>query len=135
MDEIYDFDVAIRRHRKILAQLRHGELALSFLDHIASFGLSKASVAKHAGHLISLLRVMDFDPATATRKDVERIVAWINSQPYREWTRRDKKLVLKKFIQYAKCGSCDRDTPYPPEVGWIKRRENGRDCRVKPDAP
>ncbi|MEM0328535.1 MAG: tyrosine-type recombinase/integrase [Thermoproteota archaeon] len=133
MDEIYNFDVAIGRYRRVIAGLKHGALALSFLDHIASFSLSKASLAKYAGHLITILRAMDFDPVAATRKDVERIVAWINSQPYKEWTKRDKKLVLKKLIQYAKCGNCDRETPYPPEVSWIKRRENGKDGRVTPD--
>ncbi|MEM3719541.1 MAG: tyrosine-type recombinase/integrase [Candidatus Bathyarchaeia archaeon] len=77
---------------------------------------------------------MDFDPAVATRKDVERVVAWINSQPYKEWTKRDKRVVLKKLVQYAKYGSCDRDTPYPPEVSWIKKRENNKDCRATADA-
>ncbi|MBO3800973.1 MAG: hypothetical protein QXS21_00910 [Thermoproteota archaeon] len=79
MDEIYNFDVAIGRYRRVIAGLKHGALALSFLDHIASFSLSKASLAKYAGHLITILRAMDFDPAAATRKAVERIVTWINS--------------------------------------------------------
>ncbi len=33
-----------------------------------------------------------------------------------DWTKRDEKLVLKKLAQYAKCGRCDRETPYPPDV-------------------
>jgi integrase len=132
--EIYDFETAIKRYRSIIARLRNGEKALSFLDHVASLGLSKASLAKYAGHLISLLRVIDFDLETATRKDVERVVAWINSRPFKEWTKRDKKLVLKKLIQYAKVGRCDRDSSYPPEVSWIKRREQGKGTRVTPEA-
>jgi len=30
------------------------------------------------------------------------------------------KVSLKKLIQYAKLGSCDKNTPYPSEVLWIK---------------
>ncbi|MBS7611734.1 hypothetical protein KEJ27_05945 [Candidatus Bathyarchaeota archaeon] len=134
MGEIYGFDDAIRRYRRIITGLRHGSLALSFLDHLTSLGLSKASLAKYASHLITILRVMDFDPATATRRDVERVVAWLNSQPYKGWTKRDKKLVLKRLIKYAKYGSCDRDMPYPTEVSWIKVRGNYGDTRVTPDA-
>ncbi|RLE62393.1 MAG: hypothetical protein DRJ47_10775 [Thermoprotei archaeon] len=60
---------------------------------------------------------------------MERIVAWINGQPWREWTKHDYKLALRKFIQYAKHGSCNRETPIPEEVGdsaialtsWLRR--------------
>jgi len=132
--EIYEFETAIKRYRSIIARLRNGEKALSFLDHMASLGLSKASLAKYAGHLITLLRVIDFDLERATRKDVERVVAWVNSQRFKEWTKRDKKLILKRLIQYAKLGRCDRDATCPPEVSWIKRREHGKDSRVTPEA-
>ncbi|MEM1569401.1 MAG: hypothetical protein QXL27_03250 [Candidatus Bathyarchaeia archaeon] len=48
MDEIYNFDVAIGRYRRVIAGLKHGALTLSFLDHIVSFSPSKASLAKYA---------------------------------------------------------------------------------------
>ncbi|MEM2252614.1 MAG: tyrosine-type recombinase/integrase, partial [Candidatus Bathyarchaeia archaeon] len=134
-DEIYDYDESLRRYRRIIAGFgRNGEVALRFIDHLFSLGLSEARVAKFAGHVIALLRVIDFDLEKATRRDVERVVAWINRQPYREWTKLDKKLVLRKIIQYAKYGSCDRNTPVPPEVAWIKITCSGRDGRVTPEA-
>lgn len=43
---------------------------------------------------------------------MEKVVAWINSQPYREWTKHDKKLVLRKLVQYAKFWSRARDVPF-----------------------
>ncbi|MEM3956551.1 MAG: tyrosine-type recombinase/integrase [Candidatus Bathyarchaeia archaeon] len=70
----------------------------------------------------------------ATRRDVERVVAWINRQPYREWTKHDKKLVLRKLIQFAKVGRCDRDAPMPLEVSWIKLNVREGDSRVTPEA-
>lgn len=37
---------------------------------------------------------------------------------------------MRKIIQYAKYGSCDRDTPIPPEVSWISLTVKGKDSRV-----
>ncbi|MEM2027140.1 MAG: site-specific integrase [Candidatus Bathyarchaeia archaeon] len=133
--EIYDYDERLERYRRIIAGFgRNGEVALRFLDHLASLGLSTARLSKVAGHLPALLRIIDFNLEEATRRDVERVVAWINRQPYREWTKHDKKLVLRKLIQYAKVGRCDRDAPMPPEVGWIKLNVKERDSRVTPEA-
>jgi len=131
--EIYDFEGRLRRYRRSIGNLKNGDLALRFLDHLAALGLSKARVSKYASHLPPLLRVVDFDLAKASRQDVEKVVAWINSQPYREWTKHDKKLVLRKLIQYAKFGSCARDVPIPEEVKWVKLNVSGRDVRVTPD--
>lgn len=102
--EIYDYKESLERYKRIIRGLRNGELALRFLDHLGALGLSIARVSKYAGHLPALLRVIDFDPSRATKEDIERVVAWINSQPYREWTKHDKKLTLRKLIQYAKYG-------------------------------
>ncbi|MEM1586475.1 MAG: hypothetical protein QXX99_00780 [Candidatus Bathyarchaeia archaeon] len=78
-------DERLERYRRIIAGFgRNGEVALRFLDHLASLGLSIARLSKVAGHLPALLRAIDFDLEKATRRDVERVVAWINRQPYRE---------------------------------------------------
>lgn len=47
-------------------------------------GLSVGRVTKYAGHLPVLLREIDVDLKAMNRKDVERIVAWINSKPQKE---------------------------------------------------
>lgn len=132
---IYDYEGRLRRCRRIIAGLRNGELALRFLDHLGALGLSLARVSKIAGHLPALLRMVDFNLGEATRADVERVVAAINNNGrWREWTKHDKKLVLRKLIQYAKCGSCERGKPLPPEVSWIKLNVRGNDNRVTPEA-
>lgn len=44
------------------------------------------------------------------------------------------KLTLKKLVQYAKYGSCDKNTPYPPEFSWIRLgRVRDDQTRVTPD--
>lgn len=80
---------------------------------------------------------MDFDLKEAKRSDFEKIVAGINSGPFKEWTKHDKKLVLRKLVQYDRFGKCDRDTPFPPEVGWIKMRfdkDKDKDNRTTPES-
>jgi len=73
--EIYDYEERLRRYRRVIKRLRNGGLALRFLDHLSALGLSVARVSKYASHLPPLLRVIDFEPAEATRQDVEKVVA------------------------------------------------------------
>jgi len=107
----------MKRYRRILKGLRNSDLAFRFLDHLGALGLSRARICKYASHLIVLLRVIDFSSSDASRSDVERVASWINSQPYSDWTKHDQKIVLKKLIQYAKYGRCDRGAPLPSEDG------------------
>jgi len=74
----------LRRFRRPISKLRNGDVALRFLDNLSALGLFPDRVSKYAGHLPILLRVIDFNLKKAMRSDVEKVAAWINSQPYRE---------------------------------------------------
>jgi integrase len=132
LGEIYDYEERLRRCRRIIAGFgANGETALRFLDHLGSLGLTIARISKYACHIPAILRLVNFNLAEATRSDVERVVAAINmNRNWREWTKHDKKLILRKLIQYAKYGSCSRETPMPPEVAWVKLNVKGKDSRV-----
>jgi integrase len=83
---------------------------------------------------VAVLRLIDFDVGMATRSDVERVVAKINgNKRWREQTKYHKRVVLRRLIQYAKCGTCERGAPVPPEVSWIKLSKSSRDSRVTPE--
>jgi len=134
-EEIYNFERSIARYRRTIGGLRNGEVALRLLDHLASLGLSEAAISNNAAHLVALLRIIDFDVRSATREDVERVVAAINRN--RNWkakTKYHKKAVLRRLIQYAKCGSCERGAPIPPEASWIRLSKYDKDSRVTPEA-
>ncbi len=132
--EIYDYEERLRGYKRNIERLRNGRLALDFLSHLGALGLSIARVSKYASHLPTLLRAINFNLAEAKKEDVEKVVAWINTQPYREWTKHDLKLTLRKLIQYAKCGGCGKGTLFPPEVSWISLTVKEKDLRVTPDS-
>jgi len=69
--------------------------------------LSKARVLKYANNLSKIFRHVAFDPSAVTKHDIERVVAWINRQPCREWTKHGLKMAVRNMVHYAKCGSCD----------------------------
>jgi len=133
MSNIHDYTGRLERCKRTVSKLRNGDLALRFLSYLGALGLSVARISKYAGHLPSLLRAIDFDPSEATREDIEKVVAWINTHPYRELTKHDLKITLRKFIQYAKLGSCDKKTPLPPEIAWFSLTVREKDSRVTPE--
>lgn len=111
-DDVYDFAKRLSRYRRIIAKLRNGEVALRLLDHLTSLGLSEAAICGQASYIIVVLRLIDFDLASATRSDVERVVAKINgNNRWREKTKYHKKFALRRLVQYAKYGSCERGPP------------------------
>ena len=134
MSGIYDYEQRLARSKHNIKPLRNSDVALKFLDHLSALGLSTARVAKYACHLPVLLKEIEFDVKLARREDVERVVAWVNSRPHKEWTKHDKKLVLRKLVQYAKCGSCAKGTALPSEVSWVSLTVKEKDSRVTPES-
>jgi len=81
-----------------------------------------------------LLRIIgNTDLKELIKADVERVVANINSNQNKASTKHDKKLTLRKLVQYAKTGSCAKGTPLPPEVSWVSLALKDKDSRVTPE--
>ena len=54
---------------------------------------------------------------------------------YKTNTKNDLRLVVKKLVQYAKVGSCDKNAPTPPETSWFTVNSGkDKDSRVKPES-
>lgn len=134
MIDLYDSKRRLEAARNRLSKLPCGDVLLAFLEHLKALGLSDKRVLKYADSLSTLFRNVPFNPAGASRRDVERVVAWINAQSYKNWTKHDLKLALRKLVQYARLGSCAEKTPIPAEVDWIPMKVDERDCRVKPES-
>ncbi|MCL2359857.1 MAG: site-specific integrase [Candidatus Bathyarchaeota archaeon] len=132
-EPIHDYAQRLTRHKRNIKQLPNGETALQFLNHLGAIGLSLARVTKYATHLPPLLRMTNIDLKTITKSEVETIVAEINNSKQKAWTKHDKKLILRKLIQYAKKGSCAKGTPLPKEVSWISLTLKETSPRVTPE--
>jgi site-specific recombinase XerD len=117
--DIYNYPRRLEKHKEAIAAMKNGLLTLNFLDHLLVQGLFLARVSKYAAHLRTLLRIIDFQPENASKQQIESAVAWIQSRGYAEWTKHDLKLILRKLIQFAKTGNCNKNTPLPEEVAWI----------------
>jgi len=134
MSDIYGYSERLESAKRRLSRYECSRLLLGFLDHMVALGLSTGRVAKYANHISALMRNVVFDPVKATRSDVERVVAWINSQPYKSSTKGDLRLTVRKLVQYAKFGSCGKKTPLPVEVSWFPVKVDGKDVRVTPES-
>ena len=132
-EPIHDYEQRLIRHQRNIRQLPNGEIALQFLNHLNALGLSIARITKYATHLPPLLRIITTNLKTIAKPDVECVVAILNNSRQKEWTKHDKKLTLRKLVQYAKNGSCTKDTPIPPEVNWISLTVKEKDSRVTPE--
>ncbi|MEM3550319.1 MAG: tyrosine-type recombinase/integrase [Candidatus Bathyarchaeia archaeon] len=134
MTEIYEYAKRLESARRRIKGLANSSFLLSFIDHLEALGLSAGRVAKYANHICALMKKRPFDPRNATKMDIEGVIAWINGQPYKSSTKEDLKVVVRKLVQYAKCGSCARRSPLPPEVAWFSVNRNDKDSRVKPES-
>ena len=130
MKDLYGYAEGLERAKRRLSKYGNADLLLGFIGHLEALGLSAGRIVKYANHLCTIFRNVPFDPSSASKADVEKVIAWINSQPYKEWTKHDLKLTVRKIVQYAKMGSCDRKTPIPPEVSWFSLKVDEKDSRV-----
>jgi len=134
MLDIHQYEKRLENARERIRSLPDSDFLQSFIDHLRALGLSTCRAAKYANHIYTLMRRCPFDPQHATRRDMENVIVWINSQPYKSSTKEDLKIVVRKIVQYAKYGSCSRKTPLPPEVSWFSVNRSEKDSRVKPDS-
>jgi len=104
--DIHDYVGRLRRARERLSRLENSSILLSFIDHLSALGLSVGRVAKYANQLCTLMKNCPFE---------------------------DLKILVRKLVQYAKCGSCGRNTPVPPEVSWFSINRSEKDSKVKPE--
>ena len=93
------------------------QLILKFLEECLANGLSKARIIKYGATLLQLARIAGKPFESLKKEDILRIVKEVELRNYSEWTKRDYKIILKKFYRWLK-GSEE----YPEEVRWIRPR-------------
>lgn len=122
-EEIYEHDARlqsltelIQNNKKITP--KNKELIFSYRDNAIARGLSKA---RQEIILQSLLRIAsaskaDFDKAE--RKNIEKIMAELQSKGHSAWTVETSKAVIKAFFRWLY--DLEANDPLPKCVRWIK---------------
>ncbi|MEM2840717.1 MAG: tyrosine-type recombinase/integrase [Candidatus Bathyarchaeia archaeon] len=133
--DIYGYDRRLEKARKGLEASNsiledNRKSIMGFIEHILAQGVGKARAAKYIYHLTVLARIAEKPFSLFTRKDVERLVAWINSREYTDHTKHDYRVIVKRFFQWLR--GCDSEGDYPTEVKWIKTSYKGR--RLLPES-
>jgi len=96
------------------------ELILKFIDHLKVKGISIGRMAKYLFTIMVLRRHLECTFKQAGRKEIEKLVAWINTEEYTPHTKSDMKEILRLFYKFIRFQNTDKKTPYPQEVEWIE---------------
>ena len=110
------------------------ELILSFKNYLFTKNLSIPRILKYMNHLkvicdmvkeCDLIKNKDLDKLT--KQDIQHFVGIIQQKPYSPYTRHSFKIVIKKFICWAK--NCE-EGELPPEIKWLKTSLNKSELKL-----
>ena len=123
-NEVYNYPRTLERE---LAKLRanclgkkNSETILRFYRQLVAEGLGIARQIKYLSTLRRIASLLNKQFEEVTKDDTIDFVAKIQQQDYSEWTKRDYKIILKRFYKWLR--GCEEE--YPPEVRWIKAGHN-----------
>jgi site-specific recombinase XerD len=135
--DIYEYDKIFRRTLERLELERNicdenKQNIQKFVEHLFAKNISKPRIIKYINHLVVLARIASKPFQQLGKEDIERLVTQINIADYTEHTKRDYKIILKRFYQWLR-GCNEDEQEYPTEVKWIRTRLQTK--RLLPEAP
>lgn len=98
----------------------NSETILRFYRQLRAEGLGIARIIKYLSTLRRISSTLNKPFKEATKDDMIDFIAKIEQQGYSEWTKRDYKVILKKFYKWLR--GCEDE--YPSEVRWIRAGHN-----------
>jgi site-specific recombinase XerD len=134
--DIYEYDRIFRRTLERLELERNicdenKQNIRKFVEHLFARNISKPRIIKYINHLVVLARIAGKPFQQLGKEDMERLVTQINIREYTEHTKRDYKVILKRFYQWLR-GCNEEEHEYPSEVKWIRTRLQTK--RLLPEA-
>lgn len=92
-----------------------------FIDHLIANNISPVRQLKYFYTLKTIYKNFNKTFTQANKKDIEEFIGWINNSTYEYWTKRDFKIIIKKFYKWLKEeeGQNYNKYEYPNEVKWI----------------
>jgi integrase/recombinase XerD len=132
-DVVYNYP---RTLQKELEKLRsnslgkeNSETILRFYRLLVAEGLGLARQIKYLWTLRRIAMLLNKPFTEVTKDDIIDFVAKIEQQGYSGWTKRDYKIILKRFYKWLR--GCE--DVYPQEVRWIRERHNVPNALQKKD--
>lgn len=102
-------------------------LLLDFVRDQRVKGLSDARIHKLLTHLRPIARRLDKGFEETSEDDIKDIIAWVRERDLADSTKRDYKVVLKKFYKWL------NDGEYPEKVDWIKTTRKNNNHKLPED--
>ncbi len=101
---------------------KNKKLILQFVEQLSAEGLTKIRQIKYLyafGTICKLLDGKDF--SKLTKQDITNYCSKVNNADYTEWTKRDFKIMIKRFMKWLREqeGQEFEKRQYPNEVKWI----------------
>lgn len=93
----------------------------SFIEQLAAEGLTYHRQIKYIYTLKKLSQMLQKDFSDANKQDIRRVCSIINNSDFKEWTKHDYMVVIKRFHKWLReeeGQELDR-RQYPDEVKWI----------------
>lgn len=123
---------AIKNYTRKNQEDENKKLLTDFIRHQAAKDISISRQLKYFYNLKTLLKNFSKPLKTATKKDVEKTVIWINNTYENFWTKRDFKIILKIFYRWLREEGGDefQKHEYPKEVKWINTGKKNKDRKL-----
>ncbi len=93
---------------------RNKELILKFHSECLSQGIKPGRIQKYIYTLRRIASWLRKDFDNSTTEDIKNIVAEVEKTSFKDWTKHDYKVCLKKFYRWL------RNDKNPKEIEWIK---------------
>ena len=123
-NEVYNYPRTLERELAKLGTNSFGkennENILRFYRQLVAEGIGIARQIKYLSTLRRIASLLNKPFEEATKDDIIDFLAKIEQQDYSEWTKRDYKIILKRFYKWLR--GCEEG--YPAEVRWIKAGHN-----------
>lgn len=99
-------------------------LISKFIEFCKADGIGKLRIIKLEYTIRKLSKMLKIDFDKATKDDIVKLVGQLESSDYKDWTKHDYKVILKKFYKWL-----NGNETFPITVSWIKtsiKRSNNK---------
>jgi len=120
-----DFSKQLAGAKKLLQSTnidpKNKDYVLRFIEQLSAEGIKKVRQLKYLYTLKTIAVMLKKDFFLCNKQDITKLLSEINNSDYKEWTKRDFKVVIKRFFKWLREqeGKSFARGEYPDEVKWV----------------